>query len=341
MATPLFRIGGRALAERLTPLRGSALRCQARTFTSSGSSQAAPRARLTPAFIAVAATTAVLAASAYAARPLHLEAPPASAKELPTSLPTSGGKEVRLDPSTKQPFPTKLEKPATSLPFSCGDLVLVGLGVRTVSFLRVQVYVAGLYIDERALKRLEQVPGWKGYQKDWLLDQKQGPSGEQLVAALVDQGVACVIRIVPVRSTDFAHLRDGFTRSIQARAKQARKAKALSDVAEQSLSTSLQALKDAFPRASLPKGQALDLVFAPQSSAVSKLLPGSIAGVSLTLEQEGKILGTVHAPGGSEEEKKFSVARQLMLAYLADKDEISRPFKQSVAEGFESYVNLA
>lgn len=45
---------------------------------------------------------------------------------------------------------------ATSSPI----LTLVGLGVRTVSFLRVKVYSAGFYLQENATKSLDSIPGW-------------------------------------------------------------------------------------------------------------------------------------------------------------------------------------
>ena len=53
-------------------------------------------------------------------------------------------------------FPTKL-KLNTPGPL----LSLVGLGVRTVSFLRVKVYSAGFYIEEgKAGQELHHIPGW-------------------------------------------------------------------------------------------------------------------------------------------------------------------------------------
>lgn len=59
----------------------------------------------------------------------------------------------------------------------------------------------------------------------------------------------------------------------------------------------------------------MDLLFTPSRSG---------QGHDLTLEEGGKILGQIRSPGGIAE-SKFSVARQLLLAYLADKDEISKP----------------
>jgi hypothetical protein len=59
----------------------------------------------------------------------------------------------------------------------------------------------------------------------------------------------------------------------------------------------------------------LDLLFTPSNSGT---------GFDLTLEEGGKVLGKIESPRGAAE-SEFSVARQLLLAYLADKDEISKP----------------
>lgn len=64
---------------------------------------------------------------------------------------------------------------------------------------------------------------------------------------------------MPTRNTDFAHLRDGFTRAIQARQKLARAAKTITDADEERISQSTQALKALFPSQSVPKGKALTL----------------------------------------------------------------------------------
>jgi hypothetical protein len=120
--------------------------------------------------------------------------------EAPQSTEKNNG-EFRLDASTSQPFPVNLPKPLTSLPPQCNKLTLVGLGVRTVSFLRVKVYVAGLYIDEDALKALSKAEGWSKFEQAWMMDSNDKHSGEELLATLLDQGVAFAIRIGGYRST--------------------------------------------------------------------------------------------------------------------------------------------
>lgn len=119
--------------------------------------------------------------------PMHMQAPQdAKSGDIETT---------RIDPSTSQPFPITIPTPMTPLPSSCKSLHLVGLGVRTVSFLRIQVYVAGLYIDSSALNKLSSIEGWNGYDRAWMMDSKEQHSGEKLVGALLDQGITCAIRI--------------------------------------------------------------------------------------------------------------------------------------------------
>ena len=60
-----------------------------------------------------------------------------------------------MDPDTSTLHPVTL--PLTSV---TAPLTLVGLGVRTVSFLSVRVYSAGFYIEEESIKKLHDIPGW-------------------------------------------------------------------------------------------------------------------------------------------------------------------------------------
>jgi hypothetical protein len=93
-------------------------------------------------------------------------------------------------------------------------------------------------------------------------------SGEALISNLLDTGAKCALRIVPVRNTDFSHLRDGFTRAVQARQKIARTSKSLSEEDEVRIGESLQKLKALFPAQSVPKGKALVLLRTPTGLTV-------------------------------------------------------------------------
>lgn len=230
---------------------------------------------------------------------------------------SQGSPPVVIDPDTQQALPLYLTPAPTSLPSSGRKLKLVGLGVRTVSFLRVKVYVAGLYMDE---SKLDAVLASGGLKKDQSL--------EQLIKSLLDEGTAAVVRIVPVRNTDFNHLRDGFIRALQGRLKKAVKEGHVqsSSVNEKCFEESIQQIKESFPRGSVPKGSALDMVIVPDLSGSGRRQGAS----SLNFEYDGEVFGQVktgssasNSSAATEPDANFSAARELVLAYFADKGEIS------------------
>lgn len=128
---------------------------------------------------------------------------------------------------------------------------LLGLGIRTVSFLRIQVYVVGLYVSTADIAELQTrlvrtalnppapkdkqgtaaeeggrglganfatslVPGERQQLKELLLDGELGDAAWE--AILKKDGLRTAFRIVPTRNTDFLHLRDGWVRGITGRA---------------------------------------------------------------------------------------------------------------------------
>lgn len=111
------------------------------------------------------------------------------------------------------------------------DYQLLGLGVRTVSFLGIEVYVVGLYVAKSDLSRLQEqlvkasvgsnasalVKGEKDNLRRELLS---GEGSERIWGEVLREcGVRSAVRIVPVKNTNFAHLRDGWIRGIDARGK--------------------------------------------------------------------------------------------------------------------------
>ncbi|SPO23801.1 uncharacterized protein UTRI_03670_B [Ustilago trichophora] len=256
---------------------------------------------------------------------LKLDAAPSSASGLP-SLAAESSKQVVVDSDTGLSFPLYLSTPAslksTSNQSEQPRFRLVGLGVRTVSFLRVKVYVAALYIDEAKLQsRLSQ-------------SSNSDKTLEQNIKEMLDDATSAIIRIVPVRNTDFNHLRDGFIRALQNRLKKAIKnAQIPSDSPlEQQFQQAIGQIKESFPRGSVPKGSPLDLVILPTDA-------GKPARMGLNFEYDGQIFGQVQtgaAPAGvagdNGVDAGFTVARELVLAYFADQGEISTPFKKSVQD---------
>ena len=195
---------------------------------------------------------------------------------------------------------------------------LVGLGVRTVTFLRFYVYVAGLYVAEDALEAARSQT--KGNQLDL----------EQKVRQWLEAGIPCAIRIMPTRSTDFSHLRDGLVRAINVRAKDARLPSAsyeLSDEAEGTLSKNLTELKSLFPRFKVQRGHTLDIIV--QKTRLNTYL--------LSLQYNGKELGTVESAPASTSGTlpPFTLPTSLLLAYVGTHPDISEPLRKSIASGLE------
>ena len=152
--------------------------------------------------VLIAGAAAVIAAYSLQQRSISLEAPAPSSK-----LAEGDPSAHRSDPATGTLLPLVLDPPA-SLPVSqrSGKLHLVGLGVRTVSFLRVRVYVAALYVDENAWSHkhgaqlLKDSEAWRRFDSARLLDKGKGKArggieGEEIMRTLMDAGIPCVVRI--------------------------------------------------------------------------------------------------------------------------------------------------
>ncbi|KAF8311291.1 hypothetical protein DL93DRAFT_2061247, partial [Clavulina sp. PMI_390] len=132
---------------------------------------------------------------------------------------------------------TGMKFPATIQPPSCPPLTLIGLGVRTVSFLRVQVYSIAFYAD---------------------LSNISGDSFEENIENIIAHSTVAV-RIIPVRSTSFSHLRDAFLRTLRGRVQSEKKEGSIS------ASTEDVPLRSIFPNTPLAKGTPLTIHSAPAS----------------------------------------------------------------------------
>ncbi|KEP54397.1 chalcone-flavanone isomerase [Rhizoctonia solani 123E] len=119
-------------------------------------------------------------------------------------------------------------------------MTLLGLGVRKVSFLGIQVYSVGFYAD---LSRVD-------------------TKAKECIHLLI-QTTSCALRIVPTRATSYTHLRDGFIRTIQARQALGRKDGSLTTEREEALHTPLQQFKGLFPIAAFKKHEPLHIILSP------------------------------------------------------------------------------
>jgi hypothetical protein len=203
---------------------------------------------------------------------------------------------------------------------------LMGLGIRTVSFLKIQVYVVGLYVatddiaalQEALIRRIDAVAttlvaGEKEKLKQKLLDPE--PSEEIWSQILRDSGVRTVIRIVPTRDTDFGHLRDGWVRAITSRAR-----KNPEEFGDDAFGVSVNAFKALFRKGSVPRKKEL-------------LLARNEKGILAVWYDDGK--STPQRLGEVQDER---ISRAIWLNYLAGKTVASEPARASIVEGVMEFV---
>lgn len=243
-----------------------------------------------------------------------------------------GNEIVPTGNGTVPHFPRRLDlSKASGLPVTAKDDLgteyqLVGLGVRTVSFLSIQVYVVGFYVATPDIAKLQShlvkkvnnlattlVPGEKEELRKTLNDPVAGE--ETWDTMLREVGCRTAFRIVPVRDTDFNHMRDAFVRAVTARS--ALNTEAYGDDA---FGESVRSFKGMLNRGKVPKnGEVL-------------LCRDGKGALSVLFDQggEGRVeLGTV------QDER---VSRLLWLNYLAGKKVASEGARQSVIDGVMEFV---
>ncbi|KAK1232084.1 hypothetical protein PQX77_004802 [Marasmius sp. AFHP31] len=81
---------------------------------------------------------------------------------------------------------------------------------------------------------------------------------EQRIEEIVKKS-ACVIRIVPTRSTSYSHLRDAFMRALYARLGESRKSGTISEDEATEVAFPLRKLKTLFPNTALSKHTPFDV----------------------------------------------------------------------------------
>ncbi|ERT00598.1 uncharacterized protein SPSK_07667 [Sporothrix schenckii 1099-18] len=219
----------------------------------------------------------------------------------------------------------------------CTEYTLVGLGTRTVTFLKFEVYVVGFYVatadiaalQNRLIKRVNPiatalVSGEKNELRASLLD----PTDSQtLWDVILEEGVPTrsLFRIVPVRDTDFPHLRDGFQRAIKSQAprildKEKQEEGASNDTAPD-FGESMREFRQIFNRGKAKKGRELMLVRGSDGKLSVIFDDGRSMGRQL--------LGTV----GDER-----LSRALWLNYLGGANVASEAARQSIANGMIEFV---
>jgi hypothetical protein len=258
-----------------------------------------------------------------------------------------GREMVATGNSTVPTFPRTLDIPAYTAPITSEpptatqtittpsgttEYTLVGLGLRTVTFVNLQVYVVGYYVATADIAALQSalakkvdpiattlVPAERDQLRSALLDPAEG---EQTWNELLAAGIPArsAFRVIPVRDTDFHHLRDGFVRAIQARASP-------DMMADDHFGEAMRQFRAVFNRGSVPKRKELLLV----RDETGRL---SIAYDGGANKKEGREAGR-QLVGVVEDER---VSRLLWLNYLAGKKVASEPARKNIVEGIMEFV---
>lgn len=204
------------------------------------------------------------------------------------------------------------------------EYTLVGLGTRSVSFLGINVYVLGFYVatqdiadlQQRLVRRISPIASTLvASEKDDLRARLMDPvEGEQIWDELLRSGIPArsMVRVVPVRDTDFHHLRDGFVRAIQAHEGKAK---------DEEFGEAMREFKRIFNRGKVPQKKEL-------------LMLRDKAGKLTLVYDEGKssgreLIGTV---------RDERISRALWMNYLGGKKVASEEAKTSIVNGIMEFV---
>ncbi|EPS41879.1 hypothetical protein H072_4168 [Dactylellina haptotyla CBS 200.50] len=232
------------------------------------------------------------------------------------------------------------------------EYTLVGHGIRTVSFLSIQVYVVALYVATASLPALQQqllktldvpssattatLPERETLKAKLLSDDGSVDFFSTLLDARDHDGVKMAIRVVPTRSTDYPHLRDGWIRGIQG------KTNLHPELYDDDVFVeSLGRFKALFGgRKGVPKGRALILARDENGALFAYGPDDTVKNENVKLLSEGaekaesmhglKVLGAMDDP---------RVTRALWLCYFAGKKVASEGARKSVVDGLVEVVS--
>lgn len=284
-----------------------------------------------------------------------------------------GAEQVETGNSSVPLFPTtiKLPKSMSDTPLTPGqdlpiapeseeEYQLLGFGIRSVSFLSIQVYVVGLYVAKSDIGTLQrrlvhtgvQAPtvGTEGQSgtlgaaaaatslvsterdalKKLLLDPELGEAA--WTSILKEGNIRTVIRIAPTRNTDFMHLRDAWVRHMTNRA-------------QKDLARIKDLAKSSGDQAARLRSEFDDEAFGQAVSEFKTLLGGGSrknipkGQVLLLLRDQQGALDALFQRDPKEPIQWLGrvtderVSRCVWLNYLAGKQVASEPARQSIVEG--------
>lgn len=208
------------------------------------------------------------------------------------------------------------------------EYTLVGLGVRTVSFLSIQVYMVGYYmatqdiaaIQARLVKEINPIATTLvANEKDELRQALLDPvKGEKLWGEILhDVRPRSAFRIVPIRDTDFHHLRDAFVRAVQSRSQ-----KTPAEYGDEQFGVMMKDFRALFNRGKFPKKQELLLI---RDNKGHLTVTHDTTGTGAARETIGEI----------PEER---ITGLLWLNWLAGSKVASEPARMNIVDGIMEFV---
>ncbi|ODV98425.1 hypothetical protein PACTADRAFT_19490, partial [Pachysolen tannophilus NRRL Y-2460] len=212
------------------------------------------------------------------------------------------------------PFPKVITDPLAE------EFQLLGYGVRTVTFLRMKVYGLGIYISKKDVANVPKILDSK-FLSSFYENLEDPNLSTILIDNLLASGIKFTARIVPLRNTDFNHLRDGLVKSIMA----SPKAKEALQQENSPLPEGIDDLRKVFgnKHGSCPKGQSLYLeLLEDQTLAVKYQFKDKNSR-----KVETTLLGIVKEP---------LVGKMLFLQYLSGKNPLSNETKTKSVESLAS-----
>jgi hypothetical protein len=248
------------------------------------------------------------------------------------------GQDIELVPtgtSSVPHFPRTIMLPASEAwsNESETEYTLLGLGIRTVSFLGIEVYVVGLYIETSSLAALQTrlikgvnplasalIPGEKETLQKSLLGAEESYKIWDALLSDTSSKISSAIRVVPTKGTDFQHLKDGWVRGITTRM-QAASQKGDKQFTDESFGASMKEFTSVFAgKGKAPKGTVLVLT--------------RHGNGRLGVRYQGKD-GNLEDFGGVADER---VARLIWLGYLGGNTVSSESARKGIVDGIIELV---
>jgi hypothetical protein len=158
---------------------------------------------------------------------------------------------MRKDPSTGNQLPTTLR-------VTGDELDLIALGSKAVTFLKINVYVLGMYVDKSLLKGSTDLA--------------------ELWKRLKGSNAQICFTVNPVRNTNAPHLVRGFLTAldkIKAIGKREDAADFLDDLTSEQvgeMDDAIERFKSAFPQGNLVPGESLQLILDPHAETVEMVM---------------------------------------------------------------------